>query len=143
MAGDFIGDGMMVFWNSPDVVRDHASKACECALRMHKALEELNLKWMARGFPEIQSRIGINSGDALSGNIGSPYKMKVEAEQRTLSVFLFQYLLTHHMLLCPRSSALLEIQVSRSLTWTPCLLKFLLRPDVLRSLIPVTSKPCE
>lgn len=41
-VGDFIGDGLMVFWNSPEEVPEHWYRAVECAMGMHCRLEELN-----------------------------------------------------------------------------------------------------
>jgi len=75
-TADPLSDGILVFWNSPEPVPMHASRACECAMAMHAKLEELNKQWSACGFPEIMCRIGIHSGNVLSGNIGSPDKMK-------------------------------------------------------------------
>lgn len=69
-------DGILVFWNSPEDQPQHADLAVECAIAMHAKLRELNMKWGKEGIPEIVCRIGINTGDVLSGNIGSPEKMK-------------------------------------------------------------------
>eukprot|EP01050_Picozoa_sp_SAG11_P004195 SAG11_NODE_261_length_11530_cov_8.418861_7_plen_192_part_00 len=75
-VGDFIGDGIMIFWNSPNDQPDHAQLAVNTMFAMHEKLRVSNKKWALQGVPEIVARIGVNSGDALSGNIGSPVKMK-------------------------------------------------------------------
>lgn len=72
----FCSDGIMVFWNSPEDEPEHFSKACECALKMETRLLELNERWRVHGYPDVVARIGVNTGSVLSGNIGSPTKMK-------------------------------------------------------------------
>lgn len=67
----FIGDAIMAFWGAPLKQPDHAEKACLTSLDMIKSLECLNKKWQKEGFPEIRIGIGLNSGDAVIGNMGS------------------------------------------------------------------------
>jgi len=78
-VGEFIGDGIMSFWNSPEDVKNHSQKAIESALLMQQSLDGLNEKWrrdILPNFPEVRSRIGIHTGEVLSGNVGSPQRMK-------------------------------------------------------------------
>lgn len=67
------GDAIMCFWGAPVVQRDHALRACACALRQLAALEELNATWP----PErrLSIGIGINSGTMTVGNVGSLGRM--------------------------------------------------------------------
>jgi len=76
--GDFIGDGIMAFWNSPEEVEDHPIKACTSALNQQLALKLLNQQWKESGINtcEWSVRIGIHTGLVLTGNIGSVEKMK-------------------------------------------------------------------
>jgi adenylate cyclase len=68
----FLGDGMMVFFGAPLEVPQAASQAVSCALAMHRRLEELR----SRGLTIIKGmRIGINTGEAIIGNIGSQKRM--------------------------------------------------------------------
>lgn len=76
VIGDFIGDGIMAFWGSPEPTPHHAALACKTALRIQQELMQLNRKWASEGFPNISTRIGLNSGAVLAGNIGSEEKMK-------------------------------------------------------------------
>jgi adenylate cyclase len=69
----FIGDGIMAFWNAPGVVADHPVRACEAALACKRKLDELK-KGDAR-MGGVSARIGISTGDALVGNIGSSTRM--------------------------------------------------------------------
>ncbi len=67
----FMGDCIMAFWNAPIENRKHRELAIKSALEMTVALKELNMKLVAEGLPQINIGIGINTGDALVGNMGS------------------------------------------------------------------------
>ena len=53
-----------------------ATQAVACALAMGRALETCNRDWAARGLPEVRQRIGIATGPAVVGAIGSRERMK-------------------------------------------------------------------
>ncbi len=67
----FMGDCIMAFWNAPIENRKHREMAVKSALEMTVALKELNMHLQAEGLPQINIGIGINTGDALVGNMGS------------------------------------------------------------------------
>lgn len=67
----FMGDCIMAFWNAPIENKEHRQMAIKSALEMQVALEELNKKLVGEGLPTINIGIGINSGEALVGNMGS------------------------------------------------------------------------
>ncbi|HEU4560294.1 MAG TPA: adenylate/guanylate cyclase domain-containing protein [Longimicrobium sp.] len=68
----FIGDAVMAFWNAPLSAPDHARRAVECALEMTAELERLNERWTQSGRQsDLRIGIGINTGEAVVGNIGS------------------------------------------------------------------------
>jgi len=71
----YIGDAIMAFWGSPYPQKDHANRACCCALEMKAQLAKLNGQWSARGLREIAIGIGVNSGPANVGNIGSEQRL--------------------------------------------------------------------
>ena len=76
---EFLGDGIFVVFGAPKHDPEHALHAAACAIEMQKAMAEVN-KWnREKGFPELEMGIGINSGDAVVGNIGSEQKMKYSA----------------------------------------------------------------
>ncbi|MGK9477481.1 CHASE2 domain-containing protein [Melioribacter sp. OK-6-Me] len=66
----YLGDAIMAFWGAPVEIKDHALLACHAALKMQKRLVELRENWMAVGEIPIYIRIGINTGEAIVGNIG-------------------------------------------------------------------------
>ncbi len=73
----YIGDAIVAMYGAPVALPDHAYRACVSTLRVQHRLGELREKWKAEGdkWPEIvwrmQSRIGLNSGRATVGNMGS------------------------------------------------------------------------
>jgi adenylate cyclase len=67
----FVGDAVMAFWNAPLDDPEHAWHACQAALEMQAALSRLSDRWEAEGLPRQGMRIGINTGLASVGNMGS------------------------------------------------------------------------
>ena len=67
----FMGDCIMAFWNAPIENKKHREMAIKSAIEMQVALKELNTKLVAEGLPQINIGIGINTGEALVGNMGS------------------------------------------------------------------------
>ncbi len=73
----YIGDCIMAFWNAPISVENHARQACLTALEMESRLEIFNEQWKEDAtqaglpFTEFKIGIGINTGIACVGNIGS------------------------------------------------------------------------
>jgi len=65
----FIGDEIMAFWGAPVPCENHAELAVDCALRMQTALQAHNDAHPER--KPLQMSIGINTGDAVVGDIGS------------------------------------------------------------------------
>jgi len=67
----YIGDAIMAVYGAPLPQPDHHLKACLTALDMLKSLEVLQNKWESEGRPKLEIRIGVNSGFAAVGNMGS------------------------------------------------------------------------
>jgi adenylate cyclase len=69
----FIGDAIMAVWGNvgSQGVADDAKAAARSALGMRKALKTLNERWLAAGRMPLGMGTGINSGEAIVGNIGS------------------------------------------------------------------------
>lgn len=68
------GDSVMAFFGAPISLPDHASRACAAAIRMIKRINELQDEWKRAGAPPFFSRIGINTGKVIVGNMGSRSK---------------------------------------------------------------------
>lgn len=71
----YIGDALMAFWNAPLDQPDHALRACRAALAMLKRLDELKAGWKAKGFPELEIGVGVNTGQMVVGNMGSDVRV--------------------------------------------------------------------
>lgn len=71
----YIGDAIMAFWNAPLDIDHHEEKACRAALDMAKAVDVLN---ESRSEP-IRIGIGLNSGEACVGNLGSAQRFSYSA----------------------------------------------------------------
>ncbi len=67
----FMGDCIMAFWNAPIHNSKHRELAIKSAIEMTKELADLNMNLQAEGLPQINIGIGINTGEALVGNMGS------------------------------------------------------------------------
>eukprot|EP00930_Biecheleria_cincta_P041932 TRINITY_DN28831_c0_g1_i1.p1 TRINITY_DN28831_c0_g1~~TRINITY_DN28831_c0_g1_i1.p1 ORF type:complete len:499 (+),score=90.15 TRINITY_DN28831_c0_g1_i1:184-1497(+) len=75
-VAEILGDGLVIFWNATDDVEDHAAKACLAALAMQTAIPLLNETLVAEGLPRLSIRIGIHTGNVLTGIIGSQHRLK-------------------------------------------------------------------
>jgi adenylate cyclase len=75
----FIGDCMMVLFNAPVAVADHEYMAVKTALQMRSRLRQILPEWRANGIPDFQVGIGINSGEAVVGSIGTSSRMEYTA----------------------------------------------------------------
>jgi adenylate cyclase len=73
----FMGDAVMAFWNAPLDDKEHPSHACSAALRMMRAMDDLNARWRSeaeakgRPFKPVKLGIGLNTGVCCVGNLGT------------------------------------------------------------------------
>lgn len=86
MIDKFIGDSMMAIWGAPEPSTDHAERAVAAALDMQKWLEFGRKRWQDRYDISIDVAIGINSGPAVVGNIGSQTRMEYTAIGESVNV---------------------------------------------------------
>ena len=75
----FIGDAVMAIYNAPLTVAGHAGHACRSALKMLERLGELNEEFSKRGVPRLEIGIGINTGEAVVGNMGADMRFDYTA----------------------------------------------------------------
>lgn len=75
----YIGDAIMAFWGAPEPTEDHALLACEAALRQLSVHAKVSAEWRRQGKPECLFRIGLNSGEAVIGNMGSARRFNYTA----------------------------------------------------------------
>ncbi len=67
----FIGDAIMAFWNAPLDVHNHAAKAVNTALAMHKALADLNIELQRDYGSSMDIGVGVHTGQVYAGNMGT------------------------------------------------------------------------
>jgi adenylate cyclase len=65
------GDAIIAFFGAPLDVASHGEKAVRAAIEMQKACDEISSKWKGICGTDITTRIGINTGPAVVGNMGS------------------------------------------------------------------------
>ena len=80
----FIGDAIMAVFGAPLDMPDHASRAIRTALEMQERLAEWNAE--RKEGPSLQIRIGINSGKAVAGEIGSVNKKEYTVLGDTVNI---------------------------------------------------------
>jgi class 3 adenylate cyclase len=73
---EFIGDAIFAVYGAPVLHHDHAERAAASALAMQRAMAELNRANTARSRPRFEMGIGLNTGEAVVGNIGSEQRAK-------------------------------------------------------------------
>ncbi len=71
------GDAIIAFFGAPLDFADHAESACLATVRMKKAEVRLNRDFVEQGLSPtpLYTRIGINTGEMVVGNMGTPKKM--------------------------------------------------------------------
>jgi len=82
----YIGDAVMAFWNAPDETADHVALACRAALKVIEAGERETGAWKEPGALPLRTRIGIHTGSAIVGNVGSSDRMNYTALGATVNL---------------------------------------------------------
>lgn len=74
----FIGDAIMAVWGAPTSrgAEEDAWRAVQTAFEMRQRLAELHQRWEAEGRPKLRIGIGLNHGEVVVGNVGSPQRME-------------------------------------------------------------------
>jgi adenylate cyclase len=80
------GDAIIAFWNAPLDLPDHALRACRAALRCQLRLAERREDFRRRYGHEVRMRVGINSGPAVVGNMGSERRFDYTAMGDTMNL---------------------------------------------------------
>lgn len=71
----YIGDAVMAFWNAPLDDPNHAKNAVLGSLSMQTAMARLSEELVGAGLPELKMGVGINTGEACVGNMGSEIRL--------------------------------------------------------------------
>lgn len=73
---DYVGDEIMAMWGAPKEQPDHAARACRAAQEMLRELERRDEQWQQAVGESVELGIGISTGPARVGNVGSERKFK-------------------------------------------------------------------
>jgi adenylate cyclase len=68
---EFMGDGIFVIFGAPISRIDDSQRAIACAIAMQLAMQQVNEKNQQMNFPILEMGIGMNTGEAVAGNVGS------------------------------------------------------------------------
>lgn len=82
----YLGDGLLAVFGAPLSDASDALRAVQCAIAMQAGLEELSEEWRTQGRPVIPMGIGVNSGEAIAGNIGTDQYMEYTVIGDTVNV---------------------------------------------------------
>lgn len=82
----FIGDAIMAFWGAPLDDSQHADHAFQAAMEMQAAMATMRQQLVTEGLPPLYMRIGIHSGSAIVGNMGSDDRFDYSAIGDTVNL---------------------------------------------------------
>jgi adenylate cyclase len=86
MVNKYLGDGFMAIFGAGDLGSNHASDAVAAGREILAQVKQLNDDLVARGRAPIQIGIGIHSGPAIVGSIGSPQRLEFTAIGNTVNI---------------------------------------------------------
>ncbi|MGA1846657.1 CHASE2 domain-containing protein [Deferribacter abyssi] len=86
MLDKYIGDAIMAIFNAPLNLENHCDMAVKSSVEIISFLERLNCDFRNKGWPNIDIGIGINSGDAVVGNLGTERRFDYTAIGDTVNL---------------------------------------------------------
>ena len=82
----FMGDGIMVVFLQADEEDNHALRAVQCGIDMQHEVSRLDEEWLAQGLGHLSIRVGVNTGEVISGSIGATTRMDYTVVGDTVNV---------------------------------------------------------
>ncbi|WP_348649098.1 MULTISPECIES: adenylate/guanylate cyclase domain-containing protein [Rhizobium] len=82
----YLGDSIFGMWNAPTRDEHHVTKACRCVLAMKAAVDEMNAVNVQSGRPELATRFGVHTGQAVVGSVGANTRRQYTAMGDTVNV---------------------------------------------------------
>jgi adenylate cyclase len=79
MVGKFVGDAVVAIFNAPVVLEDHPQRALDCALALLAASEQIRASPLGRQLRLGRTRIGLETGTAIVGDVGGSRKLDYTA----------------------------------------------------------------
>ena len=122
----FIGDAVMAFWNAPLRDAEHAAHAFACAEAMQAEMHGLRREWHGTPFAAVRLRIGVHTGEAAVGHMGSTerftYTAVGDAVNTAARLEGANKALGTEILLSAATVHALEVQLQGRLLWLDCVL---------------------
>ena len=82
----FIGDAVLVVFGDPTQDKLHAKNAVKCAYELRKKVKQIKQRWLEEGKPKIDIGIGINTGEAFIGNVGTKNRFEYTVIGDTVNI---------------------------------------------------------
>ncbi len=82
----FIGDAVLVIFGDPTEDKYHAQNAAKCAYELRKKVKQIRERWITEGKPKIDIGIGINTGEAFIGNVGTSNRFEYTVIGDTVNI---------------------------------------------------------
>jgi len=82
---EFIGDAILAIFGAPIQRPDDTLRAVRCAVEMQLTMDKVNQRYREAGYPAVKMGIGINTGAAIVGNIGSKKRSKYAVVGRVVN----------------------------------------------------------
>jgi adenylate cyclase len=82
----FVGDEIMALFNAPFDQADHQIQAVRTGLELQRRVREVSARWMERSGAPVRIGVGIHTGDAIVGLIGSAQRVEYGAIGDTINV---------------------------------------------------------
>ena len=82
----FMGDGIMVVFLQQEDQENHALRAVQCGIDMQHEVSRLDEEWLAQGLGHLSIRVGVNTGEVISGSIGASTRMDYTVVGDTVNV---------------------------------------------------------
>ena len=83
---EFAGDSIVVVFGAPEPNEEAAYQAVACAVAMQRRMPAVNEWNDAAGYPHLHMGIGIHTGEAILGSVGSPTRMKYDMIGRNVNL---------------------------------------------------------
>ncbi|MBQ9458594.1 MAG: PAS domain-containing protein [Oscillospiraceae bacterium] len=120
---EFIGDGIMAIFGAPAPSETHAADAIAAAIEMEAQMEAVNAWNAERDYPVLEMGIGLNTGEAIVGNIGSEKRTKygVVGSHVNLCGRIESYTVGGQVLIAPltREMCKAELEIAQEMTVYP------------------------
>ena len=86
MVNKFLGDGFMALFGAGHSTTNHADAAVQAGREILLSVQKLNREFEARNREPIQIGVGLHSGPAIVGSIGSPQRLEFTAMGNTVNI---------------------------------------------------------